>query len=160
MARAKDFLKALQTAQDGDVQSVEEFWKRQKNEWVADLSELRRSILSWLSPVVEASSAVTKDISFPLMEPDTGSYDAPGLEIALLTAHPRTILVRPRGLRIVGLVQTGGARVFGAHGRVDLECGVTREILLRFKDDGPAKWVSFPGGEKKELGAQQPKLPH
>jgi hypothetical protein len=85
------------------------------------------------------------------MEPDTGPYDAPGLEIALLTANPRTIVVRPRGVRIVGLVQTDGARVSGARGRVDLECGVAREILLRFKDDGPAKWVSFSGGEKKEL---------
>lgn len=151
MARAKDFLRALQTAQHDDVQSVDDFWKRQKEDWSEDLLKLRRSILTWLAPVVEASSATAKNISFRLEEPDTGSYDAPGLKITLLTANPRTIRVRPRGVRVVGLVQTGGARVVGARGRVDLECGVAREILLRFKDNGPAKWVSFSGGEKKEL---------
>jgi hypothetical protein len=31
----------------------------QKNEWIADLIELRRSILTWLSPVVEANSATS-----------------------------------------------------------------------------------------------------
>jgi hypothetical protein len=150
MTTAKDFLKALQTGEPG-VQSVDEFWKRQKNDWLADLADLRRSILGWLAPVIEAKFATPKEVDFSLMEPDTGSYVAPGLEVDLLTANPQTIRVRPRGLRIAGMVQTGGARVVGARGRVDLERGVAREILLRFRNDEATKWVSFAGGEQKEL---------
>lgn len=144
-------MEALQTARHGDVQSVDEYWKRQRDEWIADLTELNRLIVRWLQPVCDAKLATSKAVEFTLMEPDTGQYVAPGLEIGLLSATPRTIIVRPRGLRIVGLVQTGGARIFGARGRVDLECGVARETLLRFRDDGPTKWLSFSGGEKQEL---------
>jgi hypothetical protein len=151
MTTAKDFLKALQATGRDDVRSVDAYWARQRNEWVADLADLRQSIVGWLAPVREAKLATWKDVDFTLTEPDTGPYVAPGLEIALLAAAPRTVVVRPRGVRVVGLAQTDGARVVGARGRVDLECGVAREILLRFKNDGPAVWVSFSGGERREL---------
>ena len=48
-------------------------------------------------------------------------------------------------------MQAGGARVVGARGRVDVECVVAREMLLRFTDGGPTRWLSFSRGEKKEL---------
>ena len=151
MAKAKDFLKALQAADHVGAESVDEYWKRQRDAWVADLGELRRSMVRWLGPVCEAQKAKWRDEEFTLMEPDTGEYQAPGLEIELLAGDPRVVVVRPRGVRIVGVVQTGGARVVGARGRVDVECGVAREILLRFTHDGPTRWLSFSRGEKKEL---------
>jgi hypothetical protein len=150
MTTAKEFLRALERG-PGDAQSVDEYWRRQRDAWVKDLAELRRSIVGWLEPVRAAGRAKWSDVTFTLGEPDTGEYEAPGLEIELLAADARVINVRPRGVRILGTVQTGGARVFGARGRVDLECGVAREILLRFTDDGTTRWFSFAGGQKKEL---------
>lgn len=62
------------------------------------------------------------------------------------------MVARPRGVRIVGVVHTGGAPVLGARGRVDVECGVAREILLRFTDDGPTRWLSFSRGDEEGAG--------
>lgn len=102
MTRAQDFLRALQAASHADGQSVDGFWKRQKDEWIADLTDLRQSMLTWLSPMIEAKFATSKNLDFTLEEPDTGRYTAPGLEIELLTTNPRAL---------VGLVETGGARL-------------------------------------------------
>lgn len=151
MAKAKDFLRALRSAEHVSADSVDEYWRRQRDAWVADLGELRRSMVQWLEPVSEAQKARSRGQDFTLMEPDTGEYLAPGLEIELLAGDPRIVVVRPRGVRIVGVVQTGAARVVGARGRVDIECGVARETLLRFTDDGPTRWLSFSHGEKREL---------
>jgi hypothetical protein len=69
----------------------------------------------------------------------------------LLTEPPQVVLVRPRGLRVVGVVETGGTRVVGANGRIDLECGIKREIVLRFRKDNTTTWCSFSAGKKREL---------
>lgn len=151
MTKAKDFVAALRSHQHAESQSVEEYWKRQQSLWLADLSVLRDSIRQWMSPVVEDRAATVVDRAFPTMEPDLGGYDAPGIEIALLTEPPSVVLVRPRGLRIVGVIETGGSRVLGASGRVDLECGVKREIILRFRNDGTTAWYSFGTGVRRQL---------
>ncbi len=76
----------------------------------------------------------------------------------LLTADGRVItawltpVIDARGARVLGVVETGGRRVVGASGRVDLECGVKREVLLRFTRTGEsAVRCSFTGGERCEL---------
>lgn len=151
MANAKDFLKALQSGRDG-VATVDDAWDRQKIAWLEDLTLLRTSIRDWLAPISNEHLAKVSDAEFQLMEPDLGSYAAPGLTVELVVGgQPQSVVVRPRGMRISGVVATGGARAIGARGRVDIECGVSREILLRFKDNGPTKWLSFYDGEKKEL---------
>ena len=81
MAKAKDFLRALQAAEHVGAESVDEYWRRQRDAWVADLGELRRSMVQWLGPVCEAQRARWREQDFTLMEPDTGEYSAPGLEI-------------------------------------------------------------------------------
>src|SRR5262245_22201332 len=136
MSKANDFLRALRAAEHAGAESADDSWRRQRDAWVADLDELRRSMVRRLGPVCEAGKARWKDRDFDLMEPDTGQYSAPGLEIELLAGEPRVVVVRPRGMRIVGVVQPGGARIVGARGRVDVEYGVAREILLRFTDSG------------------------
>jgi hypothetical protein len=152
MTKAKDFVKALQTAGHGGVETVDDARNRQKLEWLRDLDSLLGSIRHWLEPVREAGLATVADKDFSLAEPDVGQYAAPGMEITFVVAgETRTVSVRPRGLRIAGVVATGGARAIGARGRVDLESGVAREILLRFKDAEAATWVSFTGGEKRPL---------
>jgi hypothetical protein len=152
MTKANDFVRALQTAGHGGAETVDDARKRQKLDWLRDLEALRGSIRRWLGPVMEAGLATVTDKDFPLAEPDVGHYTAPGMEITLVVAgETRTVSVRPRGLRVAGVVATGGARAVGAHGRVDLESGVAREILLRFKDGEAARWISFGGGEKRLL---------
>ncbi|MGH7272531.1 MAG: hypothetical protein ACREJ3_19045 [Polyangiaceae bacterium] len=103
--------------------------------------------------MIDAHLATVGDQEFPMMEPDVGQYVAPGLEISLVVGEDaRSVVLRPRGMRIAGIVVTGGARAVGARGRVDIECGVAREILLRFKgDDGQTTWISFSGGGKRAL---------
>jgi hypothetical protein len=152
MAKAKDFLRALQTAGQGGHETVDDARNRQKLDWLRDLDALRTSIRQWLQLVVESGLATIADRDFPLAEPDVGQYTAPGMEITLVVAgDTRTVLVRPRGLRIAGVVATGGARAVGARGRVDIESGVAREIVLRFKDGELPTWVSFSQGEKRTL---------
>ncbi len=151
MTKAKDFVAAVQSQRLARPESVEEYWKRQQTIWLTDLSNLRDSIKRWMGPVVEDGAAVIKDHAFPTLEPDLGRYDAPGLEIELLTDPLQVVLLRPRGLRIAGVVDTGGSRVVGASGRVDLECGVKREIILRFRNDHRTTWCSFSSGKKVEV---------
>ncbi len=142
---------ALRNQQSARPEDVEEYWKRQQSLWLTDLSVLRNSIKQWMGPVVQDRAATVEDKLFSTMEPDLGGYDAPGLHLTLLTEPTQVVLLRPRGLRIVGVVETGGSRVVGANGRVDLECGVRREIVLRFQKDGVTTWYSFSAGKKREF---------
>jgi hypothetical protein len=152
VTKANEFMKALQAARPGSVETVDQAWNRQKSAWLLDVEALRASVRRWLGPVLEARLATVADKDFPIAEPDLGQYIAPGLEITLVVAgETRVVLLRPRGMRVVGVVETGRARAIGASGRVDLECGVAREILLRFKGDEQAIWVSFSKGEKRTL---------
>lgn len=154
MTKARDFLAALQHQRSGQSENVADYWKRQQSLWLADLSALQGEVKRWLAPILEARAVVVEEKSVPIMEPDLGSYDAPVLEITLLTDPSQVVQLRPRGLRVVGIVETGGSRVIGASGRVDLECGVKREILLRFRKDEATSWYSFSAGNKRELNEE------
>jgi hypothetical protein len=136
---------------DSMGESVEEYWKRQKSLWLADLASLETSVKQWMTPVVQERAAIVEDKAFSTMEPDLGGYEAPGLALTLMMDPPQIVLLRPRGLRIVGVVETGGSRVVGANGRVDLECGIKREIVLRFRKDDMTVWYSFGGGKKRSF---------
>ena len=152
MTKASDFVKALQAAGHHGADTVDDARNREKREWVRDLDDLRAMIRQWLEPVVAAKLAAVVDRDFSLAEPELGQYVAPGLEITVVVKGPRTVLIHPRGVRIVGRVEPGGRRLFGGRGRVDVECGLEREVLLRFKDAERAKWVSFSRGEPHDLG--------
>jgi hypothetical protein len=152
MTKASEFVRALKEARHGGTESVADARNRQKLDWLSDLEALRTSVRQWLAPVVDANLATISDKATPLAEPDLGEYVAVGLEISLAVAgEARTVLLRPRGARIAGVVAAGGARAIGAQGRVDIECGVAREILLRFKDGDGTRWISFSGGKKRTL---------
>ena len=148
MAKANQFVEALRGARAG-VETVAEARLRQRTEWLEDLNELCAAVRAWLAPVIEANFATVTPREVLLTEPDLGEYTASGLEITLIVSgQTRAVLLRPRGMRIVGIVDDGGARITGARGRVDLECGASRAILLRFKNDVVA-WVSFSSGERR-----------
>jgi hypothetical protein len=81
-----------------------------------------------------------------------GTYSAAGLEISLVGAgEAQVVQVRPWGLSILGAVEAGVARALNARGRVDVECGVTRALLLRFENGDSARWVAFSGGNARTL---------
>ena len=149
VTKAESFMQVLQ----GDrVETVDSVLRRQRIEWLEDLETLRKSVRGWLAPVVKQHVSTVKDIEFDLDEPDLGFYEVGGLEIRLVVGSQTEIVrVRPRGMRIVGVIQTNGKRVVGAQGRVDIECGAAREILLRFRDKRQTKWASYATGKKVTL---------
>jgi hypothetical protein len=155
MSKANELVAALRKqGKSGGVTSVREHWERQKLIWIAYLSALRDHMNRWLAPVVDAGLAKIEGMDFSIEEPDLGHYMAPGSTIELLIDEPKAILVRPRGARIVGLVEDSGRRVIGASGRVDLEWGVNRQILLRFGIADDARWYSFADGAKRQLNEE------
>jgi hypothetical protein len=150
MAKANEFLRALQ-AQQGGVENVGDYWPRRHATWLEDLRALRARIRDWMRPIEEARFATVADIDFATNEPDVGYYMAPGLELRVLVGEPRQVAIHPRGLQVGGVVESGGARILGAMGRVDFECGATREILLRFRQGDTTTWASFSGGARRDL---------
>ncbi len=155
---AKKFLEAIRS-QQGNESSVDKLLTRQRDEWIDDLNALRASIRKWMDPIAKAGVAKLKDTDFEMTDPDLGTYMAPGLEIVLIVDTDRHVRVRPRGLQVVGIVEPAtGKRVRpGAEermkGRIDLECGVKREILARIQKKGANawSWYSFAGGKERAL---------
>jgi hypothetical protein len=149
-ATAKKFLLALESGgRAGAPTTVEEARARQKQEWLEDLGALRDRIREWLAPIEKANRATVADESFTVTEPDLGTYEAPGLAVSLLVGdEPRRVLLRPRGVMIVGVVGHRSPPT-GPRGRVDLECGVARQILLRFPHPRGARWMWFAKGERE-----------
>jgi hypothetical protein len=149
MSKASEsFLNALRAAPD----TVDEARRRQHEAWLTDLADLRRRVRGWLAPVADAESARLTDVEIEITDQDVGTYSAPALHIDLVVGGMvRRVALRPRGMRVVGVVESGGARFVGAAGRVDLEQGAIREILLRVRDDGETRWLTFGTGTKREL---------
>jgi len=122
------------------------------DEWRRDVGELCASIRQGLAPLVAAKLATVVHRDFSVSEATFGTYSTSGLEISLVGAgEARVALIRPWGLSILGAVEVGVARALNARGRVDIECGVARAILLRFEDRESPRWVAFSGGDARSL---------
>ena len=94
--------------------------------------------------MVAAKLATVVNREFAITEPAWGTYATFGLEITLVVAgQPRLVLVRPRGLSILGAIETGMASALNASGRVDIESGTSHAVLLRCEDRHPPRWLSF-----------------
>jgi hypothetical protein len=63
----------------------------------------------------------------------------------------RLALVRPRGTSILEPVEAGAEWAQDANGRVDIESGHARAILLRIDDPQSVRWVSFSSGTRRAL---------
>jgi len=101
---------------------------------IDDLRRLFDQIREWLAP--GSGSLVIAEHEIEIAEEDLGPYRVPAMTIRVRTGHPRTVHVEPKGMRVVGVVGVGERRLLGASGRVDLTCGPSRAILLRFLDAG------------------------
>ena len=120
--------------------SLLEFLKAQKNEdvaqgqkaqatreeWLTALKELYVQLRAWLENARVAGLAEIVERQVMLSEQHLGSYKAPALDLKM---GSRVIHVVPRGRLIIG-----------ARGRVDLECGPAKAMLVR-NDDGTWKFA-------------------
>lgn len=108
--------------------------ERRLREWLEDLKKLVESIESWVAPLVEEKVASLQHSSMTLVEPDLGQYEAPTLDIRILTKSPCLVRIEPRGEHVVGLALRGGERVVGVRGRVDMRSGPAIWAFLRRPD--------------------------
>jgi hypothetical protein len=98
---------------------------QRKAEWIRELNELYGILKKWLEPGRKEGLLNIADETVELFEDALGGqYQAPALSIT--TPGGRRIDVRPRGRVIVG-----------AKGRVDLESGPKRALLIRMN---PGDW--------------------
>ena len=111
--------------------TVDEHWAEKKQEWIDDVAALATNIAGWLAPAVEQRLARVERRKLEIDEADTGPYAIDALTIHL---GDREVRVEPRGMRIVGVIPTGAARIVGARGRVDLVSGPARATILRRAD--------------------------
>jgi hypothetical protein len=112
--------------------TVEEHFSEKRDEWVADVSKLMNDVAAWLGPAIEKKLVRVERGEVDIDEQDTGPY-----RVAALTIHlgERKVEVKPRGMRVVGVVPAGGGkRIVGARGRVDLVSGPARATILRKAD--------------------------
>ncbi len=112
--------------------TVEEHFAEKRDEWVADVARLMSDITAWLAPAIDKKLVRVERGEVHIDEQDTGPY-----RVAELTIHlgERKVEVKPRGMRIVGVVPAGGGkRIVGARGRVDLVSGPARATILRKAD--------------------------
>jgi hypothetical protein len=122
-------------------------------EWRHDVAELCASARRGLAPLVASKLVVLADCEFWIPDPALGSYTIAGLEMTLLTSQgARMALLRPRGLSLIAAMEVGSAQAKSALGRVDLEWGVERVVLLRYNDCTPSRWLSFSSGSRRVFG--------
>jgi hypothetical protein len=121
--------------------TVAEHWAEKREEWVADVAKLMRSITEWLAPAVKQDLVRVEPRKVQLEETQTGPYEVDALTIFL---GDREVRVEPRGMRVVGVVVAGDKRVVRARGRVDLVSGPARATILR-RADGAWQLASVDG---------------
>ncbi len=126
--------------------TVEEGRAEQKQEGLRALDQLFTVIERWVKPAVDEGVLGTSRSSVGVFEHDLGTYQAPTLEIR---AGGLTLRFDPIGLRVAGMVASGGHRLIGLRGRVDLVCGPIKIPLVR--GTGGA-WKALPlRGEPRDL---------
>ncbi len=132
-----------------DAETIDEALRRQQGDWLRDLETLMDTIDGWLSEGKAEGLWRVERRTVELAEEDLGAYAAPAVSIHARTAHPRTVKVEPRGMRVAGVVIASDRRIVGARGRVDVTCGAGRAILLRM---APGMWKLVPpSGVQTEL---------
>ncbi len=126
--------------------TVEEHRDEQKREWLGALEQLYTDIETWVRPAVDEGVLRTRRSEREIVEQDFGDYLAPVLEIL---AGGLALRFEPVGARIVGAIASGGRRLLGLRGRVDLVCGPIQIPLVRTAEGG---WKAVPlRGEPRDL---------
>lgn len=111
--------------------TVDQHFKEKLDEWITDVSKLLDDVTAWLGPAIEKKLVRTERLEIDLDEQDTGAYRVGSLTIYL---GERKVEMKPRGMRVVGAIASGGRRIIGARGQVDLTSGPARATILRKSD--------------------------
>ena len=88
-----------------------------RDEWLAELSALMRTVREWLRPAISEGLAAVEPTTVRMSEPQLGEYEAPALKI--LFPGARVVWLRPAGVLSVG-----------AKGWVDVTCNAARAMLV------------------------------
>ncbi|MBL9025150.1 MAG: hypothetical protein JNL21_23330 [Myxococcales bacterium] len=148
MLKMEQLLKRLSSER---VETVGEALDRKKDEWVDDLRSLLAQLRAWLADGEAAGTVSFREHEIELAEEDLGPYIVPALEIQVRTRHPASVHILPRGMRVLGVVVAGPTRLVGACGRVDMMCGPSRVILLRFRSEGATSWKAVLDDGRTEI---------
>lgn len=125
MTGKEALLEMLREERAKKEQSQDIDWATKREQWLQSLQELMQQIREWLSAAEDEGLLSVEDSTFPVTEDYIGEYDAPGLVIS--SPVGRQVDVRPYALLVIG-----------ARGRVHMESGPKREMLLR-NDEG--EWL-------------------
>jgi hypothetical protein len=126
--------------------TVEQWRTEQKQAWLLALDQLFTNIEGWVKPAKDEGVLETSRSTIGIVEQDLGAYQAPALEIR---ARGLTLRFDPIGVRVAGVVASGGRRLIGLRGRVDLVCGPIRIPLVR---GAGGAWKALPlRGEPRDL---------
>ncbi len=132
---SKKLAKVIKKLREIEEQEGQVDYAAVSKEWEEDLDSLMQKIDMWLSDFVKNGLVEIFKETVSISEKGLGEYFAPVRKIRL--PDSRVITVIPVG-RIV----------LGAGGRVDLDSGPMKAVLLRF---GPGDWrvQVKPGGSRK-----------
>jgi hypothetical protein len=109
--------------------------------WMDDVRALVVSLRHALAPLVASRIATVSEQIFSVSEVAHGRYSATGAAVELvLSGASQLVFLRPRGMSLLGFVETGMPRALHATGRVDVENGRERAVLLRFDHGSSARW--------------------
>lgn len=95
--------------------------------WKADVTALFASLEAWLAPAVHAKVLTCGTSTVVLNEAGFGSFDAP---LFWIKDGRVTVVVEPVGVRVSEVVVSGGKRLLGLRGRVDITLGPHRIPLV------------------------------
>jgi hypothetical protein len=96
-----------------------------RTEWVAAVGELIKQVEAWLKDATTEGLARYVRTTIDMVEDRLGAYQAPGLRIHFPES---TVEVTPKARFVAGV---------GAMGRVDMDCGAHKALLIRTE---PAQW--------------------
>jgi len=119
---AKESVFSLLKREKADEEAGDSY--RQKQEWIAALGKLMAQVRKWLESAEVETLLTVEEVQLELREPGLGAYTAMGLQ--LTTPHGKVIHVIPKGRFVVG-----------ASGRVDIECGPKKAVLVQVE---PGAW--------------------
>jgi hypothetical protein len=96
-----------------------------RDEWVRAVTELVKQVEAWLKDATVEGLAKYDRTTVDLVEERLGAYQAPGLRIQLPGSR---VELTPRARFVAGA---------GAMGRVDMDCGAHKALLIRTE---PTQW--------------------
>jgi hypothetical protein len=120
---SEDELSKFLKGKQNDATSDSEKWSERKTSWLAAIDRLYSEIQTWLDKQIRTNLLTVEVTPITITEQYVGSYQAKCLTIKV---GWDTVTLNPRGMLVVG-----------GHGRIDMESGTKRTLIILDKD----KWM-------------------